>query len=63
MADPIETGEVRATENHHHTSAHPAVLDKTDARQGTRQKLNMRVLVISMAFLAFAGVAFYLFVY
>lgn len=63
MADPIETGAVGATSNHHHTSAHPAVLDKTEARQGTRQKLNLRVLLISLAICIVAGVVVYVLAY
>jgi hypothetical protein len=63
MADPIETGDVAATSNHHHTSAHPAILDKTEARQAGRQKLSFRVLLMSLVVLAIAGVLYYLFVY
>ncbi len=63
MVDPIETGDVAATSNHHHTSAHPAILDKTEARQAGRQKLSFRVLLMSLIVLAIAGLLYYLFVY
>lgn len=63
MPDPIETGAVRGTDthNHHHTSEHPAVVDQTEARQGSRRLDNMRVLVISLAILAIVGGGLYVY--
>ncbi len=63
MADPIETGAVRGTDthNHQHTNEHPAVVDQTEARQGSRRLDNMRVLVISLAVLAIVGIGLYVY--
>ena len=63
MADPIETGQAAATENHHHTTEHPAVLDKTDARQGGPSWLNFRVLVVSLGVCVVVGLALYTILY
>lgn len=50
MPDPIET-----TDDSHSretSQENPAVLDKTEARQGSSRMLNLRVMVYSLAALA-----------
>ncbi len=61
MADPIETQ--NAPHNLHHTDSHPAVLNKTESRQGSRNTTNARVLLISVTLCLIAGIVLYFFVY